>query len=98
MTLAIKVSTALGVPAGVGVFLLEAAAQTPGLTGSPVVDGLIGGGTVTAVTLAVMKTRLDRVEKDIAGKASHETVTALRDDMREMRDDIKTLLSRVGHP
>lgn len=98
MSLALKVSASLGIPAGVSVALLEAAAQAPGITGSPVVDGLIGGGTVTAVTLAVMKTRLDRVEKDIAGKASHETVTALRDDMREMRDDIKTLLSRVGHP
>lgn len=80
MSLGLKVAATFGVATGAAIAMVEVAlqavaAQSPGLTGNPVVDGLIGGGTVTVVAIAVMKTRLDRVERDVEKKADKEHIS-----------------------
>lgn len=95
MSFSLKVAATLGLTAGATVAMMELAiqaaaaqSQSPGLTGNPVVDGLIGGGTVTAIALAVFKTRLDRVERDIEKKADVGTIDDIRKDIREIRNHL----------
>ena len=93
MSFSLKVAATMGLTAGATVAMIEvamqaAAIQSPGLTGNPVVDGLIGGGTVTAIALAVFKTRLDRVERDIEKKADVGTIDDIRKDIREIRNHL----------
>ena len=100
MSLSIKIAATLGVTSGTVVFLTEvamqaAAAQSPGITGSPVVDGIIGGGTVTAVAIAVLKTRLDRMERDVEKKVDKERVDADKQNLNERLARIEGGLDQI---
>lgn len=81
MTVSAKVAATLGLTAGATVALVEfalqaAAVQPSGLTGNPLVDGLIGGAGVSLLTIGIYKNKVDQLKED---------VKEIKDDLREIR-------------
>ena len=82
-----KIALLFGVGAGLSVAMIEVAAGV-GLTGQPVLDGLLGGTGITLLTLGMYKAKFDRVVEDVKGKAD----SALMDQRFE---SIERALERI---
>lgn len=68
-----KIALVFGVGAGLTVAMVEIAAGV-GLTGQPILDGLLGGTGITLLTLGMYKAKFDRVVEDVRGKADAQVV------------------------
>lgn len=68
-----KIALLFGVGAGITVAMVEIAAGV-GLTGQPILDGLLGGTGITLLTLGMYKAKFDRVVEDVRGKADAQVV------------------------
>jgi hypothetical protein len=87
MSLGIKVAAMSGVTAGLAITAVEllvqavTAASSPGITGSPVVDGVLGGGAVGGALWLYLVKRID-------DKADKSSVDEMRKDIREIRQHL----------
>ena len=89
-----KIAVVFGIGAGLTVGLVEVAAGI-GLTGQPLLDGLLGGTGITLVTLGMYKARFDRVVQDVSTKADAKTVDQRLERIESALDRIEThLLNR----
>lgn len=81
MSLGIKVAALFGVATGATVMVTEfalqaVAVQSPGLTGNPLLDGLIGGAGVSLLTIGIYKNKVDQLKED---------VKEIKGDLRDIR-------------
>lgn len=84
MSLSVKVAATVGITSGAVVAMVEfalqaAAVQPAGLTGNPIVDGLIGGAGVSLLTIGIYKNKVDQLKED---------VREIKQDVRELRQHL----------
>lgn len=68
-----KIALVFGVSAGTMVALVEVAAGI-GLTGNPLLDGVLGGTGITIAAVTLYKYKVDRLEKEMDKKADKDVV------------------------
>ena len=84
MSISLKVAATLGLTVGATVAMIEFAAQAAGatqqgLTGNPIVDGLLGGAGVSLLTVGIYKNKVDQLKED---------VREIKQDVRELRQHL----------
>ena len=89
-----KVALLFGVGAGMAVALVEVAAGV-GLTGNPILDGLLGGTGITLVTAGIYKYKVDRLIADIDKKADVVVVDKQFDHVNKRFDTVESALGRI---
>jgi hypothetical protein len=88
-----KVALVFGLSAGIAVAIVEVAAGV-GLTGNPILDGVLGGGSITLAAATVYKLKVDRLEKQIDAKADKDTLNAALDRIYHQLDQIQSHLMK----
>lgn len=91
-----KVALLFGAGAGISVAMIELATGV-GLTGQPLLDGLLGGTGITLIAVGMYKAKFDRLIKDVEGKADRTVSDQRFDRIEASLDRIENhLLNR--HP
>ena len=89
-----KIALLFGTGAGVAVAMVEVAAGV-GLTGNPILDGLLGGTGVTLVTAGVYKYKVDRIEKDMDKKVDRHEFQGMEQRLDRIEGHLDRLVGRL---
>lgn len=89
-----KIALVFGTGAGIAVGMIEVAAGV-GLTGNPILDGLLGGTGVTLVTAGVYKYKVDRIEKDMEKKVDRHEFHGMEERLGRIEGQLDRLVGRL---